>query len=63
MTANAAETELGRTQGPKRRWVAWGQLIGTFVALWVFAMVVGPYFETRNGVGHEWLNAENRKRP
>lgn len=47
MTANAAKTELGRTQSPKRRWVAWGQLIGTFVALWVFAVVVGPYFETR----------------
>lgn len=26
---------------------AWGQLIGVMLCLWLFATVVGPYFETR----------------
>lgn len=47
MNDNAEKTISGRTQRPKRWWVAWGQLIGVFVGLWVFATVVGPYFETR----------------
>lgn len=47
MHDNADKTISGGTQRPKRWWVAWGQLIGAFVGLWVFATVVGPYFETR----------------
>lgn len=47
MNDNAVKTISGRAQQPKRRWVAWGQLIAVFAGLWVFATVVGPYFETR----------------
>lgn len=47
MNDKADKTISGCAQRPKRRWIAWGQLIGVFVGLWVFATVVGPYFETR----------------
>ena len=47
MNAVAEDKEMQSAHPPKSRLKAWGQLIGVFVALWLFAMVVGPYFETR----------------
>lgn len=44
----AAEDKTRQDTRPTRnRLKAWGQLIGVFAALWLFATVVGPYFETR----------------
>lgn len=47
MDVVAEDKEIENARSPKSRLKAWGQLIGVFVALWLFAMVVGPYFETR----------------
>ncbi len=45
MQAIAEEEKRCDAERPKSRWKAWGQLIGVLAALWLFAMVVGPYFE------------------
>ena len=47
MHTPADNNDMKHSHRPKRRWVAWGQLIGVLAALWVFAVAVGPYFETR----------------
>ena len=47
MNSVAEHEKREGAQGAKNHLKAWGQLLGVFVLLWLFATVVGPYFETR----------------
>ena len=47
MDVVAVDEKVQCVRQAKSRLKAWGQLIGVFALLWLFATVVGPYFETR----------------
>lgn len=47
MTHPIETSESSPAPAPRSRIRAWGLLIGAFAALWIFAVAVGPWLETR----------------
>ncbi len=47
MTYPTETSEKPPAPAPRSRIRAWGLLIGAFAALWIFAVAVGPWLETR----------------